>query len=818
MDSTCRWSPSGFVLQEKSEWHFVFTRRSCILLTVFIMVNQFRLSVHSVLVACFITLTCGELLWGQLTDSLLSEQSSMHAVNERILPTISHFEPRTALPGENIVIVGKHFNSIAEKNRVDFGGVFGKVLSVSPTQDSLVVQVPFGARYSVLSVQSEHLMATSTTLFMPHAKTSWESDSLVFSDVQRILLEKSPVSIATGDLNGDGMSEIVIAYRGQNRLSIFKYMTNDSTEDENSVEDLQDVALPFRCIEVMLADVDCDGRLDIITIHHWYNAERTENNLTIFRNLGVEKTSQAILFSPPIKIKVPPMIEHVVLSDLDGDGRQDFVLVSSRDNLLALLRNISETNSSEIVYDIAVIFKFESIIPAFDVSDLDGDKKPEIIVALSRLDRVEIWKNNTKRGVINDASFTKIRTIDGPAMPCAITVTDLNGDGKKELLVGSENKASLVLYSIIETKNIEVRQTGTVSLSGVPVPPVFIHDINSDGKPDILCLLFHVFEKKPMFSVAVFQSRSQENMFEYLLTHETSIRNGRASMTIDDIDNDSQIDILAAERGGQGLAIYRHFSPYRLNWSLYVVIGVSFLFVVGGIGLLVNVLRYKRRDARHLEFSRRLIEEQERERKRIAAEMHDSISQSILAIKNIAYMGKDGTNNQEEAASFFRKISDLSVSTIDELRTIMQNLRPIYLDRLGLTESIRVITSQLAEVAGITADIQLENIDACIEPGLEINIFRIVQESLNNIIKHAQASKISIIGIKEKRNYFLMIEDNGKGFEQRETTKTGKPMSFGLSGIHERARILNGSVVVKSVPGKGTTITVSIPLKEQPQA
>ncbi|MBI3193828.1 MAG: VCBS repeat-containing protein [Ignavibacteriae bacterium] len=783
------------------------------------MIYQLRSHSCTIIFVFLIGFLFAEILLGQRSDSVWRKQSSPRSQEENAFPFVSYFEPRTALPGENILIVGKNFNSIPEKNRVDFGGVLGNVVSVSSGQETLVVRVPFGAMLAPVSVHSEKFSAVSPVPFLPRSTYSWINDSSVFGDIERVLLEKSPNGIASGDLDGDGNREVVLTYRGQLKFSIFKYRTGESGDKTSQIEELQDVTLPFRCVDVLLNDIDCDGRLDIVTIHHWYNPERTENNLSVFRNLGVGKQVDTIIFAAPVLVSVPPIVERAIVSDIDVDGKPDFVVLSKYEKTISFLRNISVNGSSEIQFDTAVRLPFVSQIPTFEVSDMDGDRKPELIAPVYNENRVEIWKNNSLPGKIDTNSFIKIRSLPVLSKPSAVTAADLNGDGIKELLVGSEETTSLIVFQSSVAERFQFREAGNVSLAGYPVPPLFVYDANSDGKPDIICLLFHLSEnKQKRYYITLLQSVSVSERFAFRIVLETPERIGRSNIAIADIDNDSKIDFLRAERENRNLTIYRQLGPYKINWLLYGVVGIGVVLFVGGGTLVWKVTWYKRREQRQMEFSRRLIEQQEQERKRIAAEMHDSISQSILAIKNIAYLGKDGANDQEKSASLFRKISSLSVSTIEELRTIMQNLRPVYLDRLGLTESIRVVTSQLAEVAGITAEIQLENIDACIKPGLEINIFRIVQESLNNIIKHAEATRISIIGIKEKRNFFLMIEDNGKGFEQRETTKTGKRVSFGLSGIQERARILSGSVVVKSVPGKGTTITISIPLNEKAQA
>ncbi len=119
------------------------------------------------------------------------------------------------------------------------------------------------------------------------------------------------------------------------------------------------------------------------------------------------------------------------------------------------------------------------------------------------------------------------------------------------------------------------------------------------------------------------------------------------------------------------------------------------------------------------------------------------------------------------------------------------------------------------KASGIRFVTELDNIDELFPEDLRINLYRIVQESLGNILKHAQATEVSVRVKQRVENVVLTIEDNGRGFTPDERSRTFSHSGFGLTGMGERARLLGGELKVRSTPGKGTTILFEIPLRQK---
>lgn len=206
-------------------------------------------------------------------------------------------------------------------------------------------------------------------------------------------------------------------------------------------------------------------------------------------------------------------------------------------------------------------------------------------------------------------------------------------------------------------------------------------------------------------------------------------------------------------------------------------------------------------------FSRELINMQEAERKRIASELHDSLGQKLIVIKNKVFrftkVGSAGFQQNPEALT--ASVAD----AIQEVRSISYGLRPYQIDLLGLTQSIRSLVSETFDAAAITYVLDIDDVDGISDQEMQINIYRIVQECVNNIVKHAGATATTVNVKMLATGLAITISDNGLGFD------TDKVHSgFGLKGIKERLHILNGHIHFRRAEPGGTEITIHIPLKK----
>jgi signal transduction histidine kinase/ligand-binding sensor domain-containing protein len=248
---------------------------------------------------------------------------------------------------------------------------------------------------------------------------------------------------------------------------------------------------------------------------------------------------------------------------------------------------------------------------------------------------------------------------------------------------------------------------------------------------------------------------------------------------------------------------------YRTRW-FYLLIGLS----VAGVAFAVyetRLQRLRRAHAAQRAFSQQLIELQEGERKRIAAGLHDSLGQNLLIIKNRALLGLQKPLGDSAAHDQLEEISGISSQALDEVREIAYALHPYQMDRLGLTKAVLAMLNKVATASDIEFSTEIQNIDGLFPKDSEINIYRIVQESVNNIVKHS-GTKSARVAIKRIGSTVqISVADDGKGFSTEAAAGPSAPGSgFGLAGISERARMLGGKELIHSTPGKGTSVTVRI--------
>ena len=265
---------------------------------------------------------------------------------------------------------------------------------------------------------------------------------------------------------------------------------------------------------------------------------------------------------------------------------------------------------------------------------------------------------------------------------------------------------------------------------------------------------------------------------------------------------------------GATLSIVVHPPFWRTWWFLTLVT----LVVVGAAILMYEsrLLRLRHAHAAQESFSRQLIESQEQHRKKVAAELHDGLGQSLAIIKSRAVLSLREPADHEKAIEQLEEISEAAAHAMDEVREIAYNLRPYQLDRIGLTRALETMLHKTAGANAINFKIEVDEVDGVFEKESEINLYRIVQESVGNILKHAEATEATVAIIKNEKEVAISIQDNGKGFHP-ESASLREPGhgGFGLFGIAERVRMMSGQHVISSAPGAGTTLIIKFDLKNQ---
>lgn len=233
---------------------------------------------------------------------------------------------------------------------------------------------------------------------------------------------------------------------------------------------------------------------------------------------------------------------------------------------------------------------------------------------------------------------------------------------------------------------------------------------------------------------------------------------------------------------------------------LFLVV-LALLFGLIGIYYLYRKSRAQKDLQQKIAFQ--LLHAQEEERQRIAKELHDSVGQNILFIKNQIISDTSGAD-----LSKLKKSAD---DALAELRNISKNLYPNQLEKYGLIAAVETLAEEINSHSGIFVSSDMEGIDAILNKNVKINFYRIIQEFVNNTIKHADATAIRITAQQINDTIELIVQDNGKGFDKSEMERNAHK-SFGLLNMEERIRMLKGKCTIETAPGKGTKSIFTIPI------
>jgi signal transduction histidine kinase len=224
-------------------------------------------------------------------------------------------------------------------------------------------------------------------------------------------------------------------------------------------------------------------------------------------------------------------------------------------------------------------------------------------------------------------------------------------------------------------------------------------------------------------------------------------------------------------------------------------LGIAVLF--GGVISYRSFANAKKREQAQQEFSQELIKTQEHERTRIAKDLHDGVGQQITLLK----LKAQNTDQIE--------LTNLAHNALEEVRSISRDLYPVTLKKLGLTDSIEQLLLDLDEETDLFISLEIDEVNANFNEVESLNFYRFIQESVNNVLKHANAKTLIVNILKHDDGIKILIKDNGQGFDVGDKVTQN---SLGLKTMAERISMLKGSFSIKSKSAEGTVIVVQIPI------
>jgi signal transduction histidine kinase len=257
----------------------------------------------------------------------------------------------------------------------------------------------------------------------------------------------------------------------------------------------------------------------------------------------------------------------------------------------------------------------------------------------------------------------------------------------------------------------------------------------------------------------------------------------------------------------------------------YLIGGLILLMVAGATYYGFHFARQEEADARERERAqqrkqamelrtrvlKKVMAAQEEERRRIARDLHDEIGQCLTSIL-IGLRTVESAKTTADAQSHAEELRRVASHALDEVRRMARGLRPSVLDDVGLAAALERYADDFSQAHGVAMDVQLSGIEQGRLPEtVETALYRIAQEALNNVAKHADAKHASVVLEREAGMVQMKIADDGRGFDCRSALVD---RGLGLPGMRERAALLDGAITIESRPGTGTRITVRIPVEE----
>jgi signal transduction histidine kinase len=266
-------------------------------------------------------------------------------------------------------------------------------------------------------------------------------------------------------------------------------------------------------------------------------------------------------------------------------------------------------------------------------------------------------------------------------------------------------------------------------------------------------------------------------------------------------------------------------APHHWEWTgpdgrIYDIFDFPFTDTDGSLLIMemgIDITERKHAEEALRKLSSELLNAQEKERKMIAGEIHDSIGSSLAAIKfKVETTLTELTGNRPKAPTTLKSLIPIVQGAIDEARRIQMNLRPSMLDDLGILPTIKWLCRQFESTYSdirVKQRIKIEEHD--VPDSLKTVIFRVLQEGLNNVAKHSRAKGVSLFLRRTEHGIQLVIRDYGQGFDLSKVQSTdGVPQGLGLKNMRERTELSGGSFSLQSTEGKGTIVRASWPLHE----
>jgi hypothetical protein len=472
------------------------------------------------------------------------------------VPAISSFFPAAGPIGTSVVITGTNFGATAPENLVYFGPVRATVTAASTT--SLTATVPLGATYTPPCVTAGGLTACASAPFV----VTFPSSGVIDADTLAPRLDlpggDGPMQVVIADLDGDGKPDLAMVSRYDSVLSLYRNISASGSLTADSFGPRVTFQTTLDPVHLVVADVDGDGKLDLVVVNHVSGVVAGgTDTVSVFRNTTVPGGPFSTnSLAPKIDYPTGQVPQHVAVGDLDGDGRPEVAVANFGSGTISVFKNLSSVGAIDFAPKIDLTADYG--IHSVEIGDLDGDGKPELVAANHQNDTTSVLRNISPPGIISQDSFAP--KVDFAGGGKTIAIGDLDGDGKPDLVVGSWRIGRL---SIFRNTSAPGSFTSNSLAPKIELPAdgfahtVVIGDLDGDGRPDLALVT-----EMPSH-LSLFQNLSSGSLTTNSFAPAIEFGTGwnAAGVAVGDLDGDGKPDVVFANHYDDSITIYRNTLP-----------------------------------------------------------------------------------------------------------------------------------------------------------------------------------------------------------------------------------------------------------------